>query len=927
MTTPNPIHDLRSNLKHLALAVAAAGLFTAGAQAATTTSTINLGDPGGGTDIGGGAELAWIAPGNLPAGSMLRSISIHVVLENNIATDTWASDLNVKVGGVLLVGSDGGNPDWANGQDSSNGATCVDTKAAPGDFPATIDLHTTGVSLHNNWGEAVWSGTATVEYDIPEPATIVAFGPGATIDQGAKAIAWAVPFGTNLTTLAPAYLITSGTCVPHSGSVQDFTGPQTYTVTDGDMINAYTVTVTLTGAMNVTGYDTTQGTSALNPIANLLAVVPSGTGLQTANINYSTFAGVVPGITDDNTFSVVWDGWLDVTRSGQGDYTFGTASDDGSVVYADLNNDGVFDPATELVVNNNADQGTTVRTGTVTLTMNSVHVLIGYYQNGGGLSMEARFAKGTDVAWNSMQNVIGAGPYFTPTAPAAAPQAKMLSFGPGAIIGTLSGNAAAIAWTVPYGSNPASLAATFTLSAGATCTVGGSPVITGDTFDFANPLEFTVTSSDSLVTNVYTVTVTVAPNETTLIWNVGSGTWDLTTPNWKGQSSGVVTPFFNGVNVIFDNPAGGTISIASGILPTSITVSATSGNYEFSGQPITTGSLAKSGGGTLKVDGLSPNTYGGGTIVSGGLLHCGTMVGGISPGLSGVLGTGPVTLGLGATIEFDNVTTANALISNGGKFASVNGWGTTWNGPVTLNANTTVDTTNGNAGGVTFGGAVSGAGGLIIASRPNGPTVVLSVNNSYAGPTSVTGGTLQCNATNALGGGDLSISAAAKVNLNHTGTSTVTSLTLGGVAQTAPGTYGSVASGATFQNDTFFAGSGTVTVGGGYAGWASQYGGSGTPGDDFNHDGVQNGIAFFMNATGLATLPGVVNGKVTWANGGNIPSSAYGTQFVVQTSADLANWTNVSAGDGNLNNTSGSVSYTFPTGQGKVFCRLVVTPN
>ena len=81
-----------------------------------------------------------------------------------------------------------------------------------------------------------------------------------------------------------------------------------------------------------------------------------------------------------------------------------------------------------------------------------------------------------------------------------------------------------------------------------------------------------------------------------------------------------------------------------------------------------------------------------------------------------------------------------------------------------------------------------------------------------------------------------------------------------------------------------------------------------------------------MGMNGLTTNPGVVNGKVTWPNGGNIPSSAYGTKFVVQTSTDLVNWADVLVGDLNLNNTSGSVAYTLPTGEVKQFCRLSVTP-
>jgi len=269
---------------------------------------------------------------------------------------------------------------------------------------------------------------------VTPDARILVFGPGAVVGpvvSNAADIAWELPYGTDVTTLAPTFTLSSGaTCkvagtTANPGDRFNFANPVQFTVTSSDSLitNVYTVTVTVFGSgqpkgeMNVRTYDSTEGTSFLNPIANLLAVAPNGTGLQTTDINYGTFAGVLPEITSDDTFSVIWDGWLDVTKAGHGDYTFGTASDDGSVVYVDLNNDGVFDPATELVVSNNKIQAPTVKTGTVTLDMNSVHVLIGYFENGGGQSMEARFAKGTGVAWGSMQNVIGAGPYFQASNP------------------------------------------------------------------------------------------------------------------------------------------------------------------------------------------------------------------------------------------------------------------------------------------------------------------------------------------------------------------------------------------------------------------------------------------------------------------------------------------------------------------------------
>ncbi|MBJ7395977.1 MAG: autotransporter-associated beta strand repeat-containing protein, partial [Akkermansiaceae bacterium] len=112
-----------------------------------------------------------------------------------------------------------------------------------------------------------------------------------------------------------------------------------------------------------------------------------------------------------------------------------------------------------------------------------------------------------------------------------------------------------------------------------------------------------------------------------------------------------------------------------------------------------------------------------------------------------------------------------------------------------------------------------------------------------------------------------------------------------------------------------------------YAAWADANGVNGAANTDANQDGVPNGIAWFMGATGRITLPGIVGYTVTWPNGGNIPSSAYGSQFVVETSPDLVTWTLVAASDAKLSNTAASVSYTIPSGMGKTFVRLKVVVN
>ena len=375
-------------------------------------------------------------------------------------------------------------------------------------------------------------------------------------------------------------------------------------------------------------------------------------------------------------------------------------------------------------------------------------------------------------------------------------QAKIETFGPDATIGAVVANAATIAWTVPFVTNLATLAPTFTLSPGASCTVNGIPIVSGATEDFTNPVHYIVKSSNNLITNDYTVTVAHALNESALVWNVGSGDWDFTPANWLGQTSNTVQPFSNGLDVIFNNSSGGAINIAASVTPHTTTVSATSGTYTFSGQPVTTGSITKDGGGTLAIS--SWNSYSGGTIVNNGTLYI-SWPGDANPKTS--LGSGPVTL-YGGTIYLFRTLLANPLIVNGGTLLAENGFGNTWTGPITLNATFNCDIHY----TLECSGVISGTFGL---NKTSGGPLILSGINTYTGPTTVTGGTLEFGNVNALGSGALSISPGAKVKLNYSGEHNVASLSLGGVAQ-ASGTYGSTASNATNKNDTYFAGTGTV---------------------------------------------------------------------------------------------------------------------
>jgi hypothetical protein len=95
-----------------------------------------------------------------------------------------------------------------------------------------------------------------------------------------------------------------------------------------------------------------------------------------------------------------------------------------------------------------------------------------------------------------------------------------------------------------------------------------------------------------------------------------------------------------------------------------------------------------------------------------------------------------------------------------------------------------------------------------------------------------------------------------------------------------------------------------------YADWAATNAGGQTAELDWDNDGVTNGVEFFMNAApGFTANPGLVDNTVTWTNGGNIPISEYPSQFEVQTSTDLANWSAVASDDITLSNTAGALTW------------------
>lgn len=244
-----------------------------------------------------------------------------------------------------------------------------------------------------------------------------------------------------------------------------------------------------------------------------------------------------------------------------------------------------------------------------------------------------------------------------------------------------------------------------------------------------------------------------------------------------------------------------------------------------------------------------------------------------------------------------------------------------------------LDTTN--AGGYfTYASIIANtfAGANVIGLTKLGAgTLSLTAVNTYTGDTTVTAGKLAVNGSAIADTNKLVISGG---QVEPTGTETVNTLYFG-AAQQASGTWGATGSGAAHIDNTRFSGSAgvvSVTTGApaGYAGWAATNAGGQDASADFDNDGVSNGAEYFMNAPAGFTANPALNGSntITWTNGGNIPAGDYGTQFVVQTSSDLVNWTDVPAINltTNTSGPGGSLVYTV-TGAAPRFVRLKVKPN
>ena len=456
-------------------------------------------------------------------------------------------------------------------------------------------------------------------------------------------------------------------------------------------------------------------------------------------------------------------------------------------------------------------------------------------------------------------------------------------------------------------------------------------LLTGGAFTVARNI--TVGSSNTATTGVYTIGGNTANtstfsgittlNQSLKVTQVASGTLNLT-GNITSGASGTQTLTFNNV---------GSVSQSTGVI----------------GGGTGTIAVTQSGAGTTTLSGA--NTYSGATTISSGILNAATLANGGSNSAIGASTNVAANLVLdGGTLQYTGTTAASTdrnytLGTSGGSFDAS---GATL-GTMTISGNMTASgssgshtlTLTGTGTGATGGGTLSGtisngtSSNTTALTKTGAGTWTLTGANAYTGDTTVNAGVLAVNG-NAIANANKLVINGGKVA--STGTEVVNTLFFGATQQ-ASGTWGATGSGATHIDDVHFSGTtGVVSVTtapvAGYTTWANANGATGqTVDQDHDNDGVDNGIEYFMGATGTSFTPtpalvGGSTGTVTWPMGNSYANSAnYGTSYLVQTSPDLVTWTQAPQGSGpnTVTVTAGvSVVYTMPSSGTKLFVRLVV---
>ncbi len=154
-----------------------------------------------------------------------------------------------------------------------------------------------------------------------------------------------------------------------------------------------------------------------------------------------------------------------------GPVSFGTASDDGSTLYVDLNGDHVF-TSNERVVSNFGPHAVVQQTGTVNLAAGTYDIAVAMYQGGGGGSIQATFNVGSNIPFGGQYTITPGGSLGSLSRIQIDANSQLIAGG--FSTGTLALNSNAILTLPDAGSAVASSATTLSATSGVTVSLGAN---------------------------------------------------------------------------------------------------------------------------------------------------------------------------------------------------------------------------------------------------------------------------------------------------------------------------------------------------------------------------------------------------------------------------------------------------------------------
>jgi len=272
--------------------------------------------------------------------------------------------------------------------------------------------------------------------------------------------------------------------------------------------------------------------------------------------------------------------------------------------------------------------------------------------------------------------------------------------------------------------------------------IGGLTGFSG--LSLAAPAGVGATLSNNVANSTIDVVITSVPVLTWT--GVPNGNWDIgTTTNWSEGVGGEAYTEPGGIGLIvnFDDTAAGTtsVNITTTVTPKGVLVNSSTLNYTFSGSGHISGAgaLTKQGNSTVAVAN-SGNDFSGGVNLQQGTLQLG------NGGTSGDLGSGLLANSANLVLDrSDSFILANAVSGNG-NITQIGGGAVTVPvsgdsaGTVTVNSGTLQI---GPSGTNQFSGNVTGAGAFGV--NGSGTLVLNSGSITYAGGTVISNGTLQFN--------------------------------------------------------------------------------------------------------------------------------------------------------------------------------------